>query len=127
MNILDQVAIRVRCGVCSGEYDVPASVVVEGQQAILHGCPGCSDYECEARFVASLADSQALSALQTAWAAFEASVTAHGGAGIILVGLPPPRSGGKGPPVPPVGTARAPAPGPSASKPVGHADDTKAS
>ena len=56
MDILDHVAIRVRCGVCSSEYSVPASVVLEGQLATASGCPGCSDYECEARFVATLAD-----------------------------------------------------------------------
>lgn len=56
MNILDQVDVRVRCGVCAGEYAVPASVVLEGQQAIAPGCPGCSDYDCEARFVATLVD-----------------------------------------------------------------------
>ena len=88
MSILDHVAIRVRCGACSGEYDVPASVVLQGQQAIAPGCPGCSDYECEARFVATLADQQALAALEAAWAAFEASVASHGGLGARLVAVP---------------------------------------
>jgi hypothetical protein len=88
MNILDHVAIRVRCAVCSGEYCVPASVVLQGQEAIAPGCPGCSDYECEARFVATLADPQALAALQAAWAAFEGSVTSHGGVGATLVAVP---------------------------------------
>lgn len=90
MNILDHVAIRVRWGVCSSEYSVPASVVLEGQRAIAPGCPGCFDYdyECEAQFVATLVDPQTLAALQVAWAAFEASVTSHGGVGVTLVAVP---------------------------------------
>ena len=88
MNILDHVAIRIRCGVCSGEYSVPASVVLEGQRAIAPGCPGCSDYECEARFVATLADPQALAALQAAWATFEASATSLGAVGVTLAAVP---------------------------------------
>ena len=88
MNILDHVAIRIRCGVCSGEYSVPASVVLEGQQAIAPGCPGCSDYECEARFVATLVDPQALAALQAAWATFEASATSQGAVGVTLAAVP---------------------------------------
>lgn len=88
MNILDHVAIRVRCGVCSGEYSVPASVVLEGQRAIAPGCPGCSDYECEARFVATLVDPQALVALQAAWATFEASATSQGAVSVTLAAVP---------------------------------------
>jgi hypothetical protein len=88
MNILDHVAIRVPCNVCSGELNVPASVVLEGLETMTPDCPGSSDYECESRFVATLADAQALKALQAAWAGFEASVRSHGGAGVMLVGLP---------------------------------------
>ncbi|HZR07673.1 MAG TPA: hypothetical protein VFA79_03770 [Myxococcales bacterium] len=88
MNILDYVAIRVRCAVCSSEYSVPASVVLAGQQAISHGCPGCSDYECEARFVATLVESQVLKDLQAAWAVLEENVAALGGAGVTLVAVP---------------------------------------
>ena len=88
MNILDHVAITVPCNLCSDEYNVPASVVFEGQRVIAGGCPGCSDYECEPRFVATLVDPQALAALEAAWARFEASVIAHGGAGAVLVALP---------------------------------------
>ncbi len=88
MNILDHVAIRVPCSVCSEEFTVPASVILEGEEAIVHGCPGCSDYECEARFVASLADQQAVEDLEAAWERFEASVRAHGAAGALLVGVP---------------------------------------
>ncbi|HUJ29220.1 MAG TPA: hypothetical protein VLW85_24540 [Myxococcales bacterium] len=88
MSILDHVAIRVPCPVCSGEYDVPASVVLDGQKAIAPGCPGCSDYECEPRFVATLVDPQALAVLEAAWARFEASVVSHGGSGVALVAVP---------------------------------------
>lgn len=88
VQILDHVAITVSCSTCSAEYGVPASVVLEGQRAIAPGCPGCSDYECEARYVATLVDPQALAALEAAWAAFEASVTSHGGVGATLVALP---------------------------------------
>ena len=88
MNILDHVAIRVPCNTCSGELNVPASVVLEGLETMLPDCPGSSDYECESRFVATLADQQALEALQAAWVGVEASVRSHGGAGVMLVGLP---------------------------------------
>ena len=69
---------------------MPASVVLEGQKAIAPGCPGCSDSECEPRFVSGLADPQALAAPQAAWSSFEASVTSHGGAGVALVAAPDP-------------------------------------
>lgn len=88
MSILDHVAIQVPCNLCSDEYQVPASVVLAGQQAIAPGCPGCSDYECESRFVAKLVDPRALAALQAAWEAFEASVIACGATGVTLVAVP---------------------------------------
>ncbi len=88
MNILDHVAITVPCGVCGGEYDVPASVVAVGQNAIAPACPGCSDYECESRFVAGLVDRRALANLQAAWERFEASARSHGGCRVKLVALP---------------------------------------
>ncbi len=88
MNILDHVAISVPCPSCSGEFNVPASVVLYGQSATTPVCPGCSDYECESRFVATLVEPQALAELEAAWASFEASVTSHGGAGVTLVNVP---------------------------------------
>lgn len=88
MSILDHVAITVPCGACGGEFNVPASVVAAGQKAIAPRCPGCSDYECEARFVAGLVDPRALEDLQAAWARFEASATSHGGRSVVLVSVP---------------------------------------
>ncbi len=88
MSILDHLAITVPCGVCGGDFNVPVSVVAVGQEAIAPRCPGCSDYECEARFVAGLVDRRALADLQAAWDQFEANATSHGGRGVVLVAVP---------------------------------------
>ncbi len=51
---LEHTAIHVHCARCDGEYDVPASVVVESQRLLEHGCPGTSTCECPASFYATL-------------------------------------------------------------------------
>ena len=79
MDILNSIAIRIRCLNCGGAYLVPLSDVLLSHQLLHQGCPVAQETECPPPFQARLAPEAAIEALDCAWRELDDRIHGNGG------------------------------------------------
>ncbi len=83
MKLLDLVAIRLPCGACGGEYEVPLRDVAASQRMLHEGCPVTEATECPPLAQAGLAPAELLERLQSDWEQLEESARRMAGRLVI--------------------------------------------
>jgi hypothetical protein len=84
MDILDAVAVSIRCGACSGEYQVPLKQVLLSHQMLHDGCPVSDERECPPLHWSRLVDEQLVREFQNVWSRVEERARNAGGELILL-------------------------------------------
>ncbi len=79
MDILNSIAIRIRCLSCGGAYLVPLSDVLLSHQLLHQGCPVAQETECPPPFQARLAARSEIEALERSWQTIEKRARMDGG------------------------------------------------
>jgi len=79
MDILEAVAVAIRCSACSGEYEVPLKQVLLSHQMLHDGCPVSDERECPPLPWSHLADEQLVRDFQNIWSRLEERVSKAGG------------------------------------------------
>lgn len=80
MDILEAIAVELRCGACGGRYEVALKHVLLSQHMLHEGCPVPTHFttECAPIFYADLLDRELLEELQQTWRRLEEKVRATG-------------------------------------------------
>src|ERR1051326_648305 len=79
MDILNSIAIRVRCLNCGGSYLVPLRDVLLSHELLHQGCPVAEETECPPLFQSRLAPRTEIEALDRAWRTVEDRARMDGG------------------------------------------------
>ncbi len=79
MEIVNSIAIRIRCPKCNEPYIVPLRDVLLSHETLHQGCPVAEETECPPLFQARLAPRQEIEALDRAWRAIEDRARMNGG------------------------------------------------
>ena len=84
MNILEEVGVNLRCGACSGEYQVTLNQALLSHEMLHDGCPVSDERECPPLYWSGLVDEQLVHEFQTVWARLERSAQEAGGELVLL-------------------------------------------
>lgn len=79
MDILNEVAVNIRCNACSGEYLLPLKQALLSHQMLHDGCPVTDERECPPLQWSHLAGEQLLREFQNVWSRLEEQVRGVGG------------------------------------------------
>lgn len=79
MDILNSIAIRIRCPRCNGTYMVPLRDVLLSHELLHQGCPVAEETECPPLFQARLAPRPDIEALDRAWREIDDRIRGNGG------------------------------------------------
>lgn len=81
MDILDAVAIELRCVACGEPYEIALRQVLDSEQMLHEGCPVPMQYtnECPPLYYADLLGRSAILELEGIWRRLEESAHAAGG------------------------------------------------
>ncbi len=88
MDILNSIAIRIRCLNCGGAYLVPLNDVLLSDKLLHQGCPVAEETECPPLFQSRLAPRAAIEALDRAWQIIDDRVRKNGGE-LVWIGSTP--------------------------------------
>lgn len=84
MDILDAVAVSIRCNACSGEYQVPLKQALLSHQMLHDGCPVSDERECPPLHRSHLVDEQLVREFQNIWSRLEEGARKAGGELTVL-------------------------------------------
>lgn len=79
MDILEAVAVVIRCSACSGEYQVPLKQILLSHQMLHEGCPVSDERECPPPYWSHLVDEQLVREFQNIWSQLEEKARKAGG------------------------------------------------
>ncbi len=88
MDILNSIAIRIRCPNCGGTYLVPLSDVLLSHELLHQGCPVAEETECPPLFQSRLVPRPAIAALDRAWRVIDDRVRKNGGQLVWIGSIP---------------------------------------
>jgi hypothetical protein len=83
MNIVDHVAVRLRCNQCGQTYEVPVRDVLLSHTMVRCGCPVSQETECPPVFQIRLFDPTPIKELSSAWDQLAMRAKADGGELVI--------------------------------------------
>lgn len=84
MDILEAVAVNVRCNSCMSEYQVPLRQALLSHQMLHAGCPVSDERECPPLFWSHLLDEQLIRDFQSIWDRLEKQAAKAGGELMLL-------------------------------------------
>ena len=84
MDILDAVAVSIRCNACSDEYQVPLKQILLSHQMLHEDCPVSDERECPPLHWSQLVDEQLVREFQNIWSRLEEGARKAGGELTIL-------------------------------------------
>ena len=79
MDILEAVAVAIRCNACSGEYQVPLKQVLLSHQMLHDGCLVSDERECPPLHWSHIVDEQLVCEFQNIWSRLEEGARQAGG------------------------------------------------
>jgi hypothetical protein len=79
MDILEAVAIEMRCQACGGRYEIPLKQILLSDEMLHEGCPVQVVEECPPLSFSGLMNEETIKELQIVWARLEEQARGAGG------------------------------------------------
>jgi hypothetical protein len=79
MDILEAIAVNLRCNSCTGEYQVSLKQALLSHEMLHAGCPVSDERECPPLFWSHLIDEQLIREFQSTWSRLEEKARKAGG------------------------------------------------